>query len=271
MSALRTFTLLLALLAGAARDAAAQAVAVTLRLETNTIVVCDTTLLRVYAQVVPSLRSNAEQIVTWYVDVLNSNGGVARADYALLAKPASDNDPRTSSAGFTDGANRRGIYDTFLELGGAGVASPVELLVVPVTGLAPGVARFRVQAGTGVPALAEDFIVAPQGGDEAWTGGDYTAALVDLTVVDSPRSAYRRLAIEHAALPGGTNKVTLRYEADGLCDLFVEYRDQLESGPPWQALPGGPHRAGIVCDTNTVPMRFYRVRASPPPGDPPAN
>src|SRR5437764_7853752 len=74
----------------------AQSVSVTLRLDTNQISVGAATTLHVFAQVVPSLRTNADRIFSWYVDVLNTNGTVASANYNAMIKAASDNDPQTS-------------------------------------------------------------------------------------------------------------------------------------------------------------------------------
>ena len=84
-----TLVLLSLLLAGSAPRVLAQAVAVTLQLDANPIPVNGTTTLRVYAQVVPALRPVSDQIVTWYVDVLNLTGTVARAEYNAMQKPAS--------------------------------------------------------------------------------------------------------------------------------------------------------------------------------------
>src|SRR4051794_24527436 len=91
------FVLLGLLLAPA--GAMAQAVVVTMRLDTNTISVGGSTTLRVFAQVAPNVRANAERIFSWYVDVLNTNGLVASANYGSMQKSASDNDPNLSSTG----------------------------------------------------------------------------------------------------------------------------------------------------------------------------
>ena len=73
-----SFVLIAALVAPS--RALAQVVAVTLRLDTNVISVGGSTTLRVFAQVVPSVRANAERIFSWYVDVLNTNSPVATAN-----------------------------------------------------------------------------------------------------------------------------------------------------------------------------------------------
>jgi hypothetical protein len=59
----------------------------------------------------------------------------------------------------------------------------VELFSLPVEGLAMGQTTFRVQAGSGVPNLSSDFIVAPAGGGEPLFGGDYSLASIDLEVI----------------------------------------------------------------------------------------
>jgi hypothetical protein len=248
----------------AAPNLHAQAVAVTMQLDTNTIAVGQSTVLHVYAQVLPVYRTNADRIFSWYVDVVNTNGSVASADYAAMQKMASDKDPQLSSTGTSQGANRRGIYDTFLNLAGAGVTNPVELMRFSVTGTTVGQTRFAVEHGSGVTNLSEDFIVAPLDGSDPWTGGDYTAGFANLTVLSAPtNNVVKQLAITYTRLAGGTNKATLTYSAVAGYDCYVEYRDQLVSGTGWQTFPGGPHNSGVYNDTNNVPRRFYRLRATP--------
>jgi len=158
-----------------------QAVVVTTRLDTNRIVVGGSTTLHVYAQVVPALRASADQIFSWYLDVLNTNGAVANANYDAMVKPSSDNDPEISSRGVTAGANRNDIYDTFLNLSNAGVAVPVELMSIPVTGTSEGHTRFQIRAGDALPL--NDFLVSLAGGTDIASGGDYSSAFSDLDVV----------------------------------------------------------------------------------------
>ena len=119
----------------------AQSVAVTMSLDAPSMSVGQSNRLHIYAQVVPTLRTNADRIFSWYVDVLNTNGTVASANYAAMLKSASDNDPQTSSNGVSQASNRRGIYDTFLNLPGAGVSNAVELMSIPLIGIAPGQTR----------------------------------------------------------------------------------------------------------------------------------
>src|SRR5262245_13709300 len=87
-----------------------QSVVVTASLDATSINAGQTTTLRVFAQVAPAFRPSSDRIFSWYLDVLNTNGPAASANYVAMVKPASDNDPLISSKGFADGANRRGIY-----------------------------------------------------------------------------------------------------------------------------------------------------------------
>ena len=257
---------LLFVLIGSGPNLLAQAVAVTARLDTNTISLGGSTTLRVFAQVIPALRANSDQIFAWYVDVLNTNGSVASANYAAMQKSSSDNDPKISSIGTNDGPNQRGIFDTFLNLPGAGVANPVELMAIPVTGISTGQTRFIVQAGTTEP-LSADFIVGPLNGGDPMIGGDYSAATADLRVVSQTACVTRlqiaplggtgpaRFLLTFTPCPGGYNT--------------VEYRAALNDRAGWRALPGAPHNSGSVTVTNIGPQQFFRVNTSqtPPLGD----
>jgi hypothetical protein len=250
------------LFSATARTLLGQAVTVTAKLDTNRIAIGSSTTLRIYAQVAPAYRANAERIFSWYVDVLNTNGLTVQANYNAMQKTASDKDPQTSSTGVNSGVNRLGIYDTFQNLPGAGVPSPVELMSFPVSGLAVGQTRFVVRHGSGVDALS-DFIVAPLTGDDPYFGGDYAQAFADLTIVSGPANPVKSLSIAQTNLPGGSHQVSLRYAAVPGYDCYVEYRNQLVGGVDWQAFPGAPHNSGLYRDTNSVPARFYRLRLAP--------
>ena len=239
----------------------AQVVTVTMSLDTNRIAAGASTTLRVYAQIVPALRPSTDRIFSWYVDLLNSNGTVARGVYESLQKTASDNDPRISSAGTSQEANRRGIYDTFMNLPDAGRQTRVLLLAVPVTGLAAGRSTFRVQAGTGVAGLGHDFIVAPAGGGDALLGGDYSLASAELEVLEEACRVQATLA--YTPLPGGQNRLVISYPLCPGQNHFVEFRNRLAL-ETWQTLPNGPHNSGSLIETNSVAQRFYRVRITPP-------
>lgn len=238
----------------------AQAVAVTLSLETNVISVGSTTYLHAAAQILPAYRSGADRVFSWYVDVRNANDTVAVAHYSQMLKLASDQDPRISSSGFADGADRRGIYDTFMNLPGAGKSNSVELLRIPVTGLAVGRATFSVRPGSGVPGLSADFLVAPLGGGDPWLGGEYSGATVELLVLDPNRKPILE-SVRPTGLPGGAHAVEIRLVPVAGFDCVVQYTDTLSEPDRWQALPGGPHNSGLAVDTNSVPRRFYRIRA----------
>ena len=243
----------------------AQVVAVTLRLDTNIVSVGGGTTLRVFAQVIPSVRTNADRIFSWYVDVLNTNGPVATANYASMQKSASDNLSQISSNGFNDGVNRRGIYDTFMNLPGAGVSNAVELMAIPVTGSSAGQTRFQVRAGSGVPALSSDFLVAPIGGGAPLTGGDYSAANVNLTVVSV---AACPVTLQIAPLTGGGGPGQSLQLSFTPCPGFnhtIEYRDALQDAAGWRPLAGAPHNSGSATVINTNSQRFYRVSTTSGP------
>jgi len=245
-----------ALALGGLMNAWPQAVSVTARLDNGTLAVGQTTTLRVFAQVVPNLRANADRIFSWYVDVLNTNGAVAAANYVSMTRSASDNNPQTSSTGTTDGVHRRGIYDTFLNRPGAGVSNAVELMAIPVQATAVGVTRFSVRAGTTVPFLAQDFIVAPKAGGNPFTGGDYAIANVDLTVTPGCNI---QLQIQRIGAGGPGGRLQLQFTPCAGRNHTVEARFPIESGT-WQALPGAPHNSGSVTVTNTLARRVFRVR-----------
>jgi hypothetical protein len=223
------------------------------------------TTLHVYAQVVPAQRANSERIFSWYVDLLNPTPAVAQADYTQLQKPTSDKNSETSSYGTTQGANRRGIYDTFINDSpasktGTGVNTPAELLNVPIQGLTIGQTTFSVGPGSGVSGLAEDFIVNPTSGGNPLIGGVYDAATAVLQVT-APLCT-PALSAAYSRLSPGTNRISLTFVPCPGHTNVVEYRDSLVAGA-WQALPGAPHNSGSVTDTNSVTARFYHVRISP--------
>jgi len=246
----------------AASTAFGQAVAVTARFDTNRLAVGATTTLRVYGQVLPAYRATSDRIFSWYIDLLNTNSPSAQANYGALLKQASDNDPQTSSTGTTQGPNRRGIYDTFINLPSAGVASPVELVSVPVTAAALGQTRFLVQAGSGVSGMSSDFIVAPSGGGNSLFGGDYTAAFADLQVVP-PSSCTLTLQVTALPAPVPNSRLQLSFSPCPGYQHTIEARTQLDDATGWQPLAGAPHNSGSLIVTNTGSQRFFRVRANP--------
>jgi hypothetical protein len=237
-------------------QARAQAVAVTVRLDTNVLATGQTTTLRVFAQVTPGLRATADRIFSWYVDVLNTNGAAATALYNSMVKTASDNNAQTSATGTADGAHRRGIYDTFLNRPGAGVSNAVELMALPVQATAAGVTRFSVRAGTSVPFLAEDFIVAPRTGGNPFTGGDYTLAHADLTVTSG---CSIQLQVQRVGGGGPNQRLQLQFTPCAGRNHTVESRFPIESGA-WLPVAGAPHNSGSVTVTNNRPSQIFRVR-----------
>ena len=250
---------ILGLLLGSARHAKAQAVAVTVRLDTNSIPAGGSTTLRVFAQVVPGLRSTTDRIFSWYLDVLNTNGAAASGNYAAMLKPSSDNDSQISSFGVTQGANRRGVYDTFMNLPGAGVNAPVELMRIPVSGLAVGQTRFVVQAGTGAD-LSTDFLVAPIGGGAPNEGGSYAVAFADLQVTAGDICAP---VLQIARLAGGTQaRITFTPCAGRTHTL--ESLSAIDGVAVWQTVAGAPHNSGNVVVNITGAQRFYRLRITNP-------
>ena len=250
---------------GTAIPTSAQVVSVTMQLDNPTIGLGGFTTLHVYAQVVPAQRPISERIFSWYVDLLNPTPGVAQANYAQLQKPASDNNPQTSSAGTTQAGNQLGIYDTFINdspisKSGTGVNTPVELFRVTVQGIAPGQTTFSVRPGTGVSGLDADFLVATTNGGDPLLGGIYDAGSAVLQV-STTAPCQPLLSTSLILLSGGTNRVALTFAPCPGHTNTVEFRDSLTSGN-WQALPGAPHNTGSAVDTNKVPLRFYRVRVN---------
>lgn len=236
-----------------------QSVAVTVRLDTNRVAVGSSTFLRIYAQVLPAFIANSDRIFSWYIDVLNTNAAAAQPNYASMQKPVADNDPQTSSPGTDKGSDRCGIYDTFLNSPGAGVSAPVELLSVPVSGNAPGRTSFIIRAGTGVPQLSSDFIVARSGGGNAFFGGDYSVAVADLQVVAS--SCALSLQVIPLAGPAPNSRLQLTFSPCSGFQHTIESRAALGDSTGWQPLGGGPHNSGSVTVTNLGTQRFFRVHA----------
>ena len=236
-----------------------QAVSVTARLDTNSLAAGGSTVLHVFAQVVPGLRPTSDRIFSYYVDVVNTNGTIATANFAAMTRPFADNDPLISSNGVSQGPNRRGIFDTFLNLPGAGVNSPVELLRIPITAQSGGRTRFVVSAGSGVPVLAADFLVALSGGADPVSGGDYSQASADLQVTGG--GCVPEL---HVAVAGGGASAQLSFTPCAGRTHFVETRAGLGDVAGWQVLPGAPHNSGSVTVAVAGPNRFYRLRVTNP-------
>jgi hypothetical protein len=244
----------------ASSRAQAQSVTVTLILDTNRIPVGASTLLRAFAQIVPAQRANADRIFSWHVDLLNASNSFAAANPSQLTRTASDQDPRTSSSGIMDVGNLRAVFDTFINAPGAGRTNPVELFSVPVRGVATGRATFRLQAGTGA-GLSTDFIVAPSSGGDPLLGGEYSKATAELEVIGTVLSP--TLKIASSPLSAAAQRLVISFPTNPGSTYALEFRNNLEAGSDWQALPSAPHNSGTVFDTNNLPRRFYRLRVSP--------
>jgi hypothetical protein len=231
----------------------AQTVEVTARFDTNQIPLFGSTTFRVFAQVIPSLRATSDRIFSWYIDVIDENIEVAAADFEAMTKTSSDNEPGASSTGNGEGSERTGIFDSFIGLPGAGVSQPVELLAIPVTARTVGTVRFRARHGTGVTALSEDFIIAPKGGGDFLSGGDYTIAIDELEILPPCQVsvALRRVDPQNLELSFNT------------CAGFthtVEMRSTLGDQTAWQALPNAPHNSGVITLANPASPQYFRVR-----------
>jgi hypothetical protein len=230
----------------------AQSVDVTVTLDQPTLLVGQTTTLRVLAAIKPSVTNQADGIFSWYVDLLDNSGTTASLTATQLVMTASDNTPSTSSKGAVQGANVRAIYNTFLNLPNAGRSAPVELIAVPVKALQPGAVTFSVQHGT-TTNLTYDFIVDSTNTTVAFAGGDYAAASATMTV-----QALTNFPISYARV---TNGVVVSYAVTTGVTYRVESRTSLVAGA-WSVLPNAPHNAGSAIDTNkAAPSQFYRVVA----------
>ena len=226
----------------------AQSVNVTVELDRTTLVPGLETTLRVFGQIDDAITNQSEQLFSWYVDVLNSDGTVATAQYAGMVTTNCDNLAQTSSSGTPDGDSRRGIYNTLMNHSGAGKSNAIELLSIPVAAVGTGTVSFSVQAGTTVAALAHDFIVATTNQVDPFTGGNYTAAQASLTVVSPPKAAIQPI--------GGGLEIT--FDSQTGLEYTVDAKSSLLD-PDWLPLPGGPHNLGTLVDSDPSPTRFYRI------------
>jgi len=239
---------------------AAQVVDVSLSLATNQIVVGGTTMLTASAQIRADQRGTADRIFSWYVDLVNA-GAVARLDSANLQKPAADNDPAISGRGVVEGANVRGIYDTFMNLPGAGRDAPVVLFAIPVTGLALGKTEFHLQPGSRISGLMDDFLVAPAAGGDPLTGGEYTLAVANLDVVAPDSGGLPPFPVSIALAGAPANRVRIAFPVTVGWNYFVETRADLATGSTWQQIAGGPFNSGQADVAISGAGQFFRVKA----------
>lgn len=243
-----------------------QVVDVTASFDTNRIPVGGATLLHVYAQVNSTRRADSDQLLLWYVDILNGGPSIARLNPGSLVKPVSDRDPRISSAGVPDGGNLRGIYDSFFNLPGAGVTNRVELFRLTVTGVAVGQTTFAVGPGSGVN-VANDFTVVPVSDGPALVGGIYsTNSSAVLTVFSGnviPNADVKISITLTNTLSPPNPKLLISFKPVVGVNHFIEASGQIDGSTAWQVLPGAPHNTGVLVETNNFPARFYRVRSNP--------
>src|SRR5687767_13981691 len=160
--------------------AAAPAVRVTLQVEGNVLRVGETTTAHVMAEIVPDQKETNQQIVTWYVDLLNSAPAFIEIVPNSVIVPQADAGKNTSSKGTLTAGNLRAVYDTFFNTPNAGHDRPIELFSVRLRAIAVGAATFSIAAGTTAPALEEDFIVSTVSGDAVF-GGLYDTARARIT------------------------------------------------------------------------------------------
>ena len=159
---------------------AAPAVRVTLQLDNNVLKVGDITTAHVMAEIVPEQKATTEQIVTWYLDFLNSAPSFIEIVPNSVIVPKADGGQNTSSKGTLTAGNLRAIFDTFFNTPDAGHDAPIELFSVRLRAIAVGASTFSVAAGTTAPALAEDFIVSSVTGEPVY-GGLYNTATAQIT------------------------------------------------------------------------------------------
>jgi hypothetical protein len=232
--------------------AAQSAVNVTMRADDPVLIPGQTTVVRVFAQIDPSIE-NAAGIFSWHVDVLNSDALVLVPDYDNLTMTPPHNNSGLSSLGATVGTHRLGIHNTFLgDDPEAGKSSPVELLAVQVTASQLGVTTLSVRAGTN-PSIPDDFIVTPIVGELPISGGNYAAATAVLRVI--PVSEALKFGI--SKVPGGA--VELKFSPIAGFDHTVMFSADLSVGS-WMPLSGAPHNSGSLTDpVADTPRRFYKV------------
>jgi hypothetical protein len=232
---------------------AANAVLVTIEADDTTLAVGESTTVTVYGQIDAAIQVSSDQIFSWYVDVLNDNG-TAVGGFAAVRTPASDNTPATSSDGTPDGANLKGLYDTFLSNPGAGKGSRVVLVQFEVTALAAGSATFSVNVGS-TGDLLSDFLVTQTGGGFS-IGGIYAGASVEITVTGELDLSVLNLQVSSSG--------DITFNPIAGFDHTVEFSGTLLPGS-WVDLPGGPHNTGAVNQVVAgIPERYYRVVLSTP-------
>jgi hypothetical protein len=234
---------------------AVDAVNVTLEVDATTLAVGESAMITVYGEIDAAIEADCDLIFSWYVDVLNDNGG-AVGGYGNVQTPASDNAPDLSGDGTPEGANLRGIHDTFFfNNPGAGKGARVVLVQFEVTALATGSSTFSVEAGSTVGGGLSDLLVSQTVGG-FFAGGNYAAASVEIIVTGELDLSTLNLQVSSSG--------DITFNPIAGFDHTVQFSDTLLS-LSWVDLPGGPHNAGAVNQVVTgIPERFYRVVLSTP-------
>lgn len=229
----------------------------TLRVDRASLGAGETTVIRAFAQVDASLRSTADRIFSWNLDLLSLDPEVAVPDPGSLVRPVSDKDPVLGSVGVADGPHLRGIRDSFLELPGAGVAQAVELFSVAIRALAPGKATFRLRAPVGSGGLDPDFLVLPFDDRDAWSGAGYAGAVVTLTVNATGAGTPPTLRIG----PGADGAIRIEGSTGAGGRVALEESDGLETPAVWRRVAEAAAGSTVVgYETKpTAPRRFYRA------------
>lgn len=252
---------------------AQNAVNVTITAADTTLAIGETTTVTVWAQVASPQDGDSAKIFSWYVDVLTNpdDASVVNTNWNSLLMPESDSpdgSATTAGAGTTDANNnRRGIYNTFLNpttsqsgIANPGVGSPVVLMTFDVTATGAGTHTYTVAAGT-TQILTNDFQVLRTGGAGLYTGGNYSAASLTLTVEAPPEPDLEAINFRISDVSGGN--VTLSFNPQAGFDHTVQSSQTLQVGS-WSDLPGGPHNSGTVVDNlGVADARFYRLIVLP--------
>ncbi|MGF1530818.1 MAG: hypothetical protein ACFCU4_05615 [Puniceicoccaceae bacterium] len=251
---------------------AQNAVNVTIAAGDATLAVGETTTITVFGQVASPQDGDSLKIFSWHLDILTTpdDASILNVNWNSLLMPESDSpdgSASTAGTGTTDGANnRRGIYNTFLNpttsqsgIPNPGIGAPVILMTFDVTATGPGVHTFTVGAGTIQPL--SDFLVLRNGGAGAYTGGNYNAATVSITVEAPAEPNLEAIDFRISEVTGSI--VTLSFNPEAGFDHIVRYKNEL-TDPAWTPLPGAPHNGGtLIDDIGLLNRRFYHLEASP--------
>jgi hypothetical protein len=233
-------------------------VTVTLALDAAQVTPGTTTRLRAFARIAPAFLPLAEQIFSWHLDLLAPDPEIATLQPSTLLRPRSDEDPVLGSPGITDGPHLLGIRDSFIELPAAGHSGPVELFSIAIQTLNPGTAVFRLRPGSIGSSAGVDFLVLPIGPEDPWSGADYSAASVSLTVSDG---TLLPPGLRIRPLPTGGARIEVEVAAGSRAQL--EDSDSPTPEARWTTIAeSAPGETSLVWTTPaTAPSRFYRARS----------